>query len=333
MNRGMVDERWWYFVSRLTVGGRPARLLFYLGRRQLPHVRWVGENTLAVHCYWHYIDLQRQTKQCSQRLYPAKALSCDENGFAFRLPTLESRESPIQLHLSHQLETGQLSLQLTPLKPLAPLFVDSTVPLRKNPWSVGWVYPRLQVEGSFHDAAGRIKEKVTGVAWFDRAWTSVHPLNMGLPHEGVIMHLDDGSELMFVDCPWEYEPGFCGSYINRDGVITVLRAGDFQWIPRTQWKSPLTGAHYPIAWTFASEKVELELAVQAHLPDQEIRGAGPLALRVWFGAGLVQGKHRDDSITGEAYLCLIGTQHLMKRLLLRSAEKAVAMTGLFSHRM
>lgn len=106
--------------------------------------------------------------------------------------------------------------------------------------------PHLRVAGIV--TRGGKPSRVTGEAWLDREWSSDYlaPAAQGWDWTG--LNLDDGSALMAFrirrrggGTMWAG-----GSLRQRDGRIIRLPPGNVAFRPLRQWRSPDTGAIYPV---------------------------------------------------------------------------------------
>lgn len=106
--------------------------------------------------------------------------------------------------------------------------------------------PHLQVSGTMV-VNGR-NEHVTGEAWLDREWSSnyLDPDASGWDWTG--LNLADGGALMAFRIRDQAGNAFWagGTLRDRDGTIHVFAPGDVQFAPVRKWRSPQTGAEYPV---------------------------------------------------------------------------------------
>ena len=85
-----------------------------------------------------------------------------------------------------------------------------------------------------------------------------------------------------------------------------LRASQFQLEPLARWRSPASGATYPIAWRVRIPEAGLELKVAALVDDQELRTARSTGVTYWEGAIDVSGTRAGRPVTGRGYLEMTG---------------------------
>ncbi|HXS95636.1 MAG TPA: lipocalin-like domain-containing protein [Candidatus Limnocylindrales bacterium] len=159
-------------------------------------------------------------------------------------------------------------------------------------------FPRLSVEGTLNGAA------VTGLAWMDHEWfTSL----LNADQKGwdwFSVQLDNGSELMLFDlrrADGAADPHSSGTFIPASGKPVNLAAGDFRLEAVETWKSPKSGAQYPVKWRIRVPRLGISLECAAAVKDQELyfgKGSGP---SYWEGAVTYSG-----SAAGVGYLEMTG---------------------------
>jgi predicted secreted hydrolase len=157
-------------------------------------------------------------------------------------------------------------------------------------------FTRLQVDGTLNGT------RVEGTAWMDHEWFT----NLLAPNERgwdwFSAQLDDGAELMLFQVRRaDGAPPFSsGTYVARDGRSRYLGAADFHLDPVASWKSPKTGAAYPIRWRISIPKLNLSIECAAAAPDQEL-AEGKDGNTYWEGAVTYSG-----SVRGVGYLEMTG---------------------------
>jgi predicted secreted hydrolase len=77
---------------------------------------------------------------------------------------------------------------------------------------------------------------------------------------------------------------------------------DVDLAPLEEWRSPETGARYPVRWALAVPSAGLELSVEALVAGQEMR----TAFSYWEGAVSVAGRARGAPVAGRGYLEMTG---------------------------
>jgi len=160
--------------------------------------------------------------------------------------------------------------------------------------------PHLAVTGRL--TRGAHTEAIRGEAWLDREWSSslLNPRSVGWDWAG--LNMDDGSAVtVFRVRDAQGHPVWAGGSVRAaDGALTILGPGDVAFATRRRWRSPRTGADYPVETTVSvttpagTKRFEL----RPLMDDQELdtrRTGGPV---YWEGAVEVEG--------GRGYLELVG---------------------------
>jgi predicted secreted hydrolase len=74
-----------------------------------------------------------------------------------------------------------------------------------------------------------------------------------------------------------------GTLVAADGSVRRLTQSDWRWDPLATWKSPETGAAYPVRWRLRVPAADLDLEIAARLEAQE-NVSERSAMRYWEGA-------------------------------------------------
>jgi predicted secreted hydrolase len=118
--------------------------------------------------------------------------------------------------------------------------------------------PHLRVSGRVR--RGNQDEPVSGEAWLDREWSSDYlaPTAQGWDWTG--LNFDDGSALMAFRIRRKGGGTIWagGSYLRPGGAVAVLGPGDVAFRTLATWRSPATGAVYPV-------KQELSIRVDGRI--------------------------------------------------------------------
>ena len=168
--------------------------------------------------------------------------------------------------------------------------------------------PHLKTSGTIVGADGR-RSAVTGVTWLDHEWSSqvLDPGAAGWDWVGA--NLDDGGALMAFRIRdrrggklWAH-----ATWRDASGKITHFGPDDVTFTPRTRWRSPRTGAEYPVAVTIETGGTSWQL--DPLQPDQELDSRRSTGAVYWEGAVTVK---RGGRQVGCAYLELTGYVRPMK---------------------
>lgn len=178
----------------------------------------------------------------------------------------------------------RLALRFTPNQPV--LLQGEGGYSRKGPRpeqaSYYYSLPQLAVSGEVRRAG--VTSKVTGRAWMDHEWSSevMAPDAVGWDWAGI--NLDDGGALMAFrmrnakgEAIWSG-----GSLRAADGRLKALGPKDVRFEPLRAWRSPRTGASWPVAMRVHAAGRQWDLAPL--MDDQELDARASTNTVYWEGA-------------------------------------------------
>jgi predicted secreted hydrolase len=203
-------------------------------------------------------------------------------------------------------EDIRFDLRLTPLKPPV---INGENGVSQKAEGVGQAsyyvsFPRLAVAGSVNGAA------VSGVAWMDHEWfTNVLDISQ-VGWDWFSVQLDNDTELMLFQvrrADGSIDPHSAGTFIDRGGHATHLKRSDFDLQPVEFWRSPKTGARYPVRWRISVHSLKLTLDCATALPDQELVASDERGTTYWEGAVTYTGQ-----VSGAGYLEMTGYDKPMR---------------------
>jgi predicted secreted hydrolase len=142
-------------------------------------------------------------------------------------------------------------------------------------------YTRMNATGQV--SAGGKPLAVHGTAWFDHEWSTSALGKGAIGWDWFSLQLGDLRELMFFLIRREdgtVEPVSGGTLVERDGRTRRLEASEVSIEVLDRWKSPASGAVYPVRWRVASVVAGLDLVVDRRLDAQELR----TSFTYWEGA-------------------------------------------------
>ncbi len=161
--------------------------------------------------------------------------------------------------------------------------------------------PQLRVTGSV--AGNGPAVPVRGRAWLDHEWSSQYLASDATGWDWVGLNLDDGGALMAFRMRdaggrtvWAG-----GTWRDAGGNITTLGAADIAFVPLRWWRSPRSGATWPVAMRLEAGALTLE--VHPLMDDQELDSRASVGTIYWEGAVRVRLAGRD---AGLGYLELTG---------------------------
>jgi predicted secreted hydrolase len=167
---------------------------------------------------------------------------------------------------------------------------------------------RLKTSGTIQ--LGGKSYGVSGLAWMDHEFFTHQLEKDQLGWDWFSVQLADHTELMLyrirrVD--GSVDPYSAGTYVDAGGHSMHLRKDDFSLIPAEEkWKSPVTGAVYPVGWKISVPKMQIELEARTALDSQELSGQSRIIPNYWEGAIELKGQRGGAELKGVGYLEMTG---------------------------
>jgi predicted secreted hydrolase len=157
---------------------------------------------------------------------------------------------------------------------------------RKGPGAAQASYyysqPHLAVTGTVHIQGE--ERSVSGEAWLDHEWSS-EPLGQGaVGWDWVGINLQGGGALMAFRIRDKDGGTFWagGTLRGADGRVRTLKPGEVRFTALRRWRSPRTGAEYPVA--VRVEAGPLVLQLEPLIDDQELDTRASTGTVYWEGA-------------------------------------------------
>lgn len=201
-------------------------------------------------------------------------------------------------------------LTLRPVKPLV-IFGEKNVSRKGSSQTASSHYltfPRLAANGSVR--LGETSLTVTGTAWMDHEISSsqLDEGQSGWDWAGV--QLNDGREFMTYRLrrkDGSMDPFSTLAWIDKEGQISHRSAAQFYWTTLSTWKSPTTGAIYPVRSRLTTvdpiHGKSVSFVFEPLAANQELTGdLGGVAY--WEGASRVRNDAGDE--IGSAFVELTG---------------------------
>lgn len=172
-----------------------------------------------------------------------------------------------------------------------------------NPEQASYYYslPHLAVSGEAEIRGRRVA--VSGEAWLDHEWSSEPLAKQAVGWDWIGINLADGGALMAFRMRTKGGGTFWagGTIRGADGRTRVLRPSEVRIVPLRRWRSPRTGAEYPVAMRVQAGASTLDL--EPLMDDQEMDTRASTGTVYWEGA--VNAKS-GEKILGRGYLELTG---------------------------
>ncbi len=174
-----------------------------------------------------------------------------------------------------------------------------------EPGNASYYYtqPRLLSEGTIQLDDQQFE--VSGLSWKDHEFSTsvLSPGQVGW--DWFSIQLDNDHELMLFELRREdgsRDPFSSGTLIHPDGSTTHLDEADFSIQVLDEWRSPHSGATYPMGWRIQIPRLQLELELQPFMHDQEMN----MRTIYWEGAVRISGSLGSQEVRGAGYVELTG---------------------------
>ncbi len=170
--------------------------------------------------------------------------------------------------------------------------------------------PHLQVAGTLTRAGKPVAIK--GSAWLDHEWsTSVLDTNAS-GWDWVGINLNQGAALMAFRIRNTDGTQIWAQAALRDaqGRVRHFRADEIAFTPRRRWRSPRTGATYPVALSIRTG--ELNWYLEPLQDDQELDSRRSTGAVYWEGAMTVYRDDQGKQPVGRGYLEMTGYTEALK---------------------
>ena len=202
-----------------------------------------------------------------------------------------------------------LKLKLTPLK-AAVLHGESGLSRKgegRGRASYYYSLSRLQSEGDLTYDGKRFR--VRGLSWMDHEFGSDQLGEEQVGWDWFSIQLDNRTELMLYLIRrrgGSLDPYSSGTLISRDGSARHLKQDEFHVKQTGQWKSPQSGALYPMGWEVRVPAAGIEIELAPFFPGQELVTEKSTRVTYWEGAVQVKGRYGKEAVTGQGYVEMTG---------------------------
>jgi len=314
---------WWYYTGNLaTTTGRRFGFQLTFFRRGLrppgerknwpePASPWRCDQVYLAHAAISDIDGGHHL-QAERMARPVLSLAgAEQKGaeWTIHLNDWQTVIAPRNQQLEAAAEAFAMRLDLKPLKPL--VLHGKAGYSRKGSTaeraSCYYTFTRLGTTGAL--TVDGIDHEVHGTAWMDHEFSTA-PLEAGITGwDWFGLQLSDGTDVMIyllrrVD--GNLHPASSGTFVDAAGRARHLKLEALQVRPSAHWTSPHSGARYPTGWQVRLTPLNLTLAVEANLADQEMRTRRSTGVDYWEGSVRVAGSRDGKPVSGVGYVELTG---------------------------
>ncbi|MBV9081038.1 MAG: hypothetical protein JOZ62_00050 [Acidobacteriaceae bacterium] len=313
---------WWYYTGNLRApNGRRFgfELTFFRFGIHLPEqaadritVTWRPDEVYLAHLALSDIDGHEfyHTERMN-RAGPGLAgasldqLGCWNGNWRVRWTSLTAETQ----HLEAVSDRFTLTLNLRPAKPFVINGRNGVSQKGPQPGEASHyiTFTRLLATGELrrHDSPFQL----SGLAWMDHEYFTEAPHGSVTGWDWFAMQLNNNEELMIYRLrqkSGQPDPYSSGTYVNAAGWAQFLEASQFSLSPGGEWRSPSSGARYPLEWKISVPSLGLELTEKTALTNQELFTNGSTAPTYWEGAVTYSGMMRSQPVNGVGYLELTG---------------------------
>lgn len=207
-----------------------------------------------------------------------------------------------------QAATDAYALDLTITQTLPPILhgQGGLSPKSDAPGNASYYYSLLQQRAEGTVTIGEQTFAVTGRVWKDHEYSTSVLGEGAVGWDWLSLQFEDGGALMLFQirrADGSLEPAGSGTLVDPDGRTRALSQSDWTLTTGATWRSPQTGAVYPIEWTLVAPGLDLTLTGQAKMPNQELTLT---AGAYWEGAVRFSGRLGDRPIAAAGYIEMTG---------------------------
>ena len=160
------------------------------------------------------------------------------------------------------------------------------------------------------DARGTVNgHKCSGLAWMDHEFGSSQLRENQQGWDWFSVQLDNDTELMLYQIrrrDGTPDVTSSGSLILSDGSVIHIRHDQMQVAPMGKWKSPETGAIYPMGWRVTLPSFRIAVVLRPLLKNQELVTKSSTRVTYWEGAVDVSGSFDNVVVSGSGYVEMTG---------------------------
>jgi predicted secreted hydrolase len=167
---------------------------------------------------------------------------------------------------------------------------------------------RLAVSGSV-TTKDRKAEHCTGLAWMDHEFGSSALRENQQGWDWFAIQLGNDAELMLYQIrrsDGTPDVTSSGSLITPDGDVIHLARDQIVIRSLGHWKSPNSGATYPMRWSVSIPSLRIRLRLDPVMENQELVTRSSTRVTYWEGAVGVTGSFENVSVDGEGYVEMTG---------------------------
>ncbi len=314
---------WWYYTGNLqSDAGAPYGFQLTFFRRQIsptraqnkwpkPHSAWRTQQVYLGHAAISDISQKRYlpSERIAREALGIAGVAQEANETIIFIKNWSASIGTDSHLLKAAADNFSYELRLQPLKPLvlhgsAGYSRKGSAPERASCY---YSITRLIAEGTLTLDGKTLPVK--GLSWMDHEFSTA-PLEPGIiGWDWFSLQLSDQSEIMLFQLRKEHgglHSASSGTFIDPSGMSRHLNAENFSVEVMDQWKSPKSGAVYPVRWRLTVFPLAIQLIVIANMFDQEMQTPGSTGVTYWEGSVAANGSVADLTVQGRGYAELTG---------------------------
>ncbi|MGH7873635.1 MAG: lipocalin-like domain-containing protein [Candidatus Binatia bacterium] len=203
----------------------------------------------------------------------------------------------------------ELRLRLKSLKPAVLHGRDGLSQKGEGEGRASYYYSLTRMESAGELRINGKTEKIRGTSWMDHEFGSSQLREDQVGWDWFSIQLDNQAELMLY--LMRRKDGSIDSYssgtlIKPDGTTRSLSSREFHIDILEHWKSPKSGANYPMKWKVAIPSEQIELEITPPFREQELITNRSTRVTYWEGAVAINGKFQTKPIMGQGYVEMTG---------------------------
>ena len=290
---------WWYLTGWLAAadaaaGARPAwgfQLTFFRSRTDLAadsRSAFAPRQLILLHGALTDVARQRlwHTQQVARAALGVAAADEGDTRVHLRHASLQRDDDHGVSLYRGRFSTPDFSLQLQARRTQPVMLQGQAGWSRKGPQpteaSHYYSEPQLAVAAQLQPPSGGL-QRLQGRAWLDHEWSESVLSPDATGWDWIGMNLDDGSALMAFRIRDRQGRTLWagGGWREAGGTAQALSPTQLRWTPGETWRSPRTGARYPVRWTL--EVAGRRYRIEALVPDQEQDARDSTGTAYWEG--------------------------------------------------
>ncbi|MFQ5334560.1 MAG: lipocalin family protein [Flavobacteriales bacterium] len=160
-------------------------------------------------------------------------------------------------------------------------------------------YPSLHVSGILHLQEEKVK--VEGELWYDRIWNASILVRKEVRWNWLSIRLNKQNKLLIFSVSTEKnaQREIYGTFFPDTGIAMEIEPDKIQMTETSWWVSSVSKKKYADGWKINIPVLELEVQVDAVVPQQEFRAH---LLSYWAGLCDVKGRFGGEDVLGNAYV-------------------------------